>query len=66
MFIGAIVLIVLIALCAVLGAIYTYLYFTQINPRRGRKFAGLSGGGGSDGGGGGGGGTTNMIFKPRS
>jgi len=62
MFIGAIVLIVLVALCAVLGAIYSYLYFTRINPRGGRKLAGLSGGGGSEGGGGGGGGATHMFL----
>jgi len=54
MFVGAIVLIVLVGLCAVLGAIYSYIYFTRINPRGGRKLAALSGGGGaSDGSGGG-------------
>jgi len=53
MFIGAIVLIVLVALCAVLGAIYSYLYFTRINPRGGSKLAGLSGGRESEGGAGG-------------
>jgi len=62
MFIGAIVLIVLVALCAVLGAIYSYIYFTRINPRGGRKLAGLSGGG-SDGGAGGGGATHMFLFR---
>jgi len=63
MFVGAIVLIVLMALCAVLGAIYSYLYFTRINPRSGRKLAALSGGGSSDSGGAaGGGGATHMFL----
>jgi len=31
--VGLIVLIVLAALCAALGAIYAYIYFTRINPR---------------------------------
>ena len=31
--IGWIVLLVLIGLCAILGAIYAYIYFTRINPR---------------------------------
>jgi len=64
MFVGAIVLIVLIGLCAVLGAIYSYIYFTRINPRGGRKLAALSGagGGGSDATGGGGGGATHMFL----
>lgn len=30
---GLIVLIVLAILCAVLGGIYAYIYFTRINPR---------------------------------
>jgi hypothetical protein len=30
---GLIVLIVLAALCAALGAVYAYIYFTRINPR---------------------------------
>lgn len=30
---GFLVLIVLAALCAVLGGIYAYIYFTRINPR---------------------------------
>lgn len=38
MFVGFIVLIVLVALCAVLGAIYGYIYFTRINPARARKY----------------------------
>ena len=39
MFVGLIVLIVLVTLCAILGAIYSYIYFTRINPlnTRGRK-----------------------------
>jgi len=37
MFTGLIVLIVLMALCAVLGAIYWYIYYTRINPARSRK-----------------------------
>lgn len=70
MFIGGIILIVLMALCAVLGAIYSYIYFTRINPARGRKFAdiGVGGGGGghaghADGGGGGGGATHMFLFR---
>lgn len=55
MFIGAIILLVLMGLCAVLGAIYSYIYFTRINPIRGHKFD-LTGGGHAEGGGGGGGG----------
>ena len=65
MFIGAIILIVLMALCAVLGAIYSYIYFTRINPIRARKFADLTGGGSGGGGhgeGGGGGGATHMFL----
>lgn len=38
MFIGLIILLVLIALCAVVGGIYTYIYFTRINPGRSRKY----------------------------
>jgi len=38
MFIGLIVLLVLIVLCAVVGGIYTYIYFTRINPGRTRKY----------------------------
>jgi hypothetical protein len=34
--VGLIVLIVLAALCAILGAIYAYIYFTRINPRANR------------------------------
>ena len=66
MFVGAIVLIVLVGLCAVLGAIYSYIYFTRINPRGGRKLAALSGGaagGSSDTGGGGGGATHMFLFR---
>ena len=63
MFVGAIVLIVLVALCAVLGAIYSYLYFTRINPRSGRKLAALSGGGGGSEGGGGSGATHMFLFR---
>lgn len=44
MFVGLIVLIVLMALCAILGTIYTYIYFTRINPLRNRKFIAGSGG----------------------
>lgn len=39
--IGFIVLLVLVGLCAVVGAIYAYLYFTRINPmclKRSRKY----------------------------
>jgi len=32
MFIGLVILLVLIVLCAVVGGIYTYIYFTRINP----------------------------------
>lgn len=39
MFVGVIILLVLMALCAVLGAVYSYIYFTRINPSRSRKFA---------------------------
>ena len=37
---GLIALIVLASLCAILGAIYAYIYYTRINPRsaRARKF----------------------------
>jgi len=61
MFIGAIILIVLVALCAVLGAIYSYIYFTRISPVRACKFD-LTSGAGRDGGGGGGG-THMFLFK---
>lgn len=40
--IGVIILLVLLGLCAVVGSIYAYLYFTQMNPtckRRSRKYA---------------------------
>lgn len=65
MFIGLIVLIVLMVLCAILGAIYSYIYFTKINPRGGRKLVELTGGGGGggDGGNGGGGATHMFLFK---
>jgi len=39
MFVGLIILLVLMALCLALGAIYSYIYFTRINPSRSRKFA---------------------------
>jgi len=36
---GLITLLVLMALCAILGAIYAYIYYTRINPRsRTRKY----------------------------
>jgi len=38
MFIGLIILLVLVVLCAVVGGIYTYIYFTRINPGRTRKY----------------------------
>ena len=38
MFVGLIVLIVLMVLCAILGGIYSYIYFTRINPARARKY----------------------------
>ena len=62
MFIGAIVLIVLVGLCAVLGAIYSYIYFTRINPRGGRKLAALSGAGGGGGTDASGGAATHMFL----
>jgi len=67
MFLGGIVLIVLVALCVVLGAIYSYIYFTRINPSRGRKFGDIGGVSRSDVGGGasGGGGGTNMLMNFR-
>ena len=57
--VGLIVLIVLATLCAALGAIYAYIYFTRINPRSHRCYgcgssgigSGSSSGGGVDGGG---------------
>lgn len=39
MFAGLIILLVLIGLCVALGAIYSYIYFTRINPSRSRKYA---------------------------
>lgn len=75
MFIGLIVLIVLMALCALLGAIYSYIYYTRINPARSRKVvyggglhSGIDGsmpGSGNDdyGGGGGGAGTHLFLFR---
>jgi hypothetical protein len=74
MFIGVIVLIVLMALCAVLGGIYSYIYYTRINPGRSRKVAygggmktgadgSLPGSGGDDYGGGGGAGTHLFLFR---
>lgn len=39
MFVGLVILLVLIGLCVLLGAIYSYIYFTRINPSRSRKFA---------------------------
>jgi len=39
MFVGLVILLVLVCLCVVLGAIYSYIYFTRINPSRSRKFA---------------------------
>jgi len=38
MFVGLVILLVLIGLCLLLGAIYSYIYFTRINPSRSRKF----------------------------
>lgn len=64
--VAVIVLLVLMALCAVVGAIYAYLYFTRINPaairgHRGLGFGAAAGntgsaccGAGTGGGGGGG------------
>jgi len=50
--VGLIVLIVLATLCAALGAVYAYIYFTRINPRSRRRYhprvmgsGGLVGGG---------------------
>jgi len=63
MFVGAIVLIVLVSLCAVLGAIYSYLYFTRINPRGGRKLAALTGSGGGATDGNSGGATHMFLFR---
>lgn len=39
MFVGLVILLVLICLCVLLGAIYSYIYFTRINPSRSRKLA---------------------------
>jgi len=65
MFIGLIILLVLIVLCAVVGGIYTYIYFTRINPGRTRKYV-TSGGGERQAGGieeacGGGGGSGGAV-----
>jgi len=49
--VGLIVLIVLAALCAALGAIYAYIYFTKINPRSRRGCHRVVGSGGAGGGG---------------
>jgi len=49
--VGLIVLIVLAALCAALGAIYAYIYFTRINPRTHRGCHRVMGSGGAGGGG---------------
>lgn len=74
MFVGGIVLIILVVLCIILGAIYSYIYFTRINPARARKLAGIGaggcGGGGGVGGhhtdaGGSGGGGTHMLLNFR-
>ena len=48
---GFIVLMVVASLCAILGAIYAYLYYTRINPKssRARKYVEQSAGG-EDGG----------------
>lgn len=42
MFVGLVILLVLIGLCVLLGAIYSYIYFTRINPSRSRQFANAS------------------------
>jgi len=47
MFVGLVVLLVLIGLCVLLGAIYSYIYFTRINPSRSRKYAHASSADGS-------------------
>ena len=47
-----IALFVLMALCAVVGAIYAYLYFTRINPAKGLRAAGGAPGSAGHGGGG--------------
>jgi len=47
MFVGLVILLVLICLCVALGAIYSYIYFTRINPSRSRKYA--HAGSGTDG-----------------
>jgi len=48
--VGLVVLIVLAALCAALGAVYAYIYFTRINPRArhraARRVVGSAGAGG--------------------
>ena len=55
MFVGLIILLVLIGLCVALGAIYSYIYFTRINPRArhraARRVVGSAGGPGGGGGG---------------
>ena len=47
--VGLIVLIILVVLCAALGAVYAYIYFTRINPRSHRAAChrALGAGGGS-------------------
>ena len=52
MSVGVIVVMVLGVLCAILGAIYAYIYFTRINPRtnRPRKYVESQGGDDGDGG----------------
>jgi len=66
MFIGLIILLVLMLLCAVVGGIYIYIYFTRINPGRSRKYV-TSGGtdrqtGNDEAGGGGGGAVGTHLF----
>ena len=43
--ISIIILVVLVILCAIVGAIYAYIYFTRINPKanRGRKYTEANG-----------------------
>jgi len=64
--VGLVVLIVLVALCAALGAVYAYIYFTRINPRARHRAArrvvlGAGVGGVSAGYGGGGGGLRKFV-----
>lgn len=51
MYVGLLVLLVLIAACAVLGLVYCYIYHTRINPTRTSRSHVTSGSGQASGGG---------------